>query len=147
MLITLSEPLKAGYSWGIQAMAWGGFAFLSLLIYMWIQHKESFLLLSPSGIVLILFWLASMAGIMKFSQRIVADNQSIAVVSWLGKREIKWEEIQQIKIRKHFADMAICGADKKITVTAPTNWRGRDAQKLWGYLNTQVEERDIEVLG
>ncbi|MCB9079629.1 MAG: PH domain-containing protein [Anaerolineaceae bacterium] len=147
MLNTLSEPLKVGYSWGIQVMAWSGFVFLSGLFFMWVQQKESFWLLSSFDIVLVLLWLASMVGIIKFSQHIVADNQSIAVVSWLGKREIKWEEIQRIKIRKYLADVAICGADKKITVTAPTNWRGRDAQKLWDYLNTQVEERDIEVQG
>ena len=146
IIYAFSEPLKVGYSWIIKGMAWGGFTFSSWLFFMLVR-EEGFSQFFPIGLVPVLFWFASIAGIYKFSQYIIADNHSIAVVGWFGKREIKWEEIERIKVRKHLADMAISGANKKIIITLPTNWRGQDVRELWDYLNTQVEERDIEVLG
>ena len=147
ILSTLSQPLNVGYAWAIQAMAWGGFAFLSWLLFIVVVQEKEIPLFSPLAMVLVLFWLVSVVGIYKFSQRITANNQSIAVVSWFGKQEIRWDEIRQIKIRKYMADMIICGGHKKIIITAATNWRGRDVQALWDYLNVQIEKRVIEVSG
>ncbi len=116
----LSKPLNVGYSWGIQAMAWGGFVFLSWLLFVLVQTEKNSLL-SASNIIGLLFWSVSVASIVKFSQRITADEQSIAVVGWLGKRAVRWEDIKAVKIRYYLADMAIYGIDKKITITSPAH--------------------------
>lgn len=142
---TLTEPLRAGYNWGIKVMAWG-----CLIFSVWVM-RELFKEVSFSSILWLpgAFFVASSFCIYHFSKYVEMSSSAIAVVSWLGRKEMKWSEIQRVKCRYgagRITELIFFNDDKKeLKVTGPVNWYGTNKIKMVDFLEVQIEQHQIEV--
>lgn len=138
---TLAEPLRASYHWSIKVMAWGCLVFSAWV--MWSLFKEG----GISSIMWLpgIFFVAGGFAIYHFSQYVEMSSNAIGVVSWLGRKEMKWSEIQGIKLKGMTELIFLNGDKQKLRVTGPVNWFGGNKEKMIDFLEAQIDQRQIEI--
>ena len=137
--------LYGDYSLWVRVIAWGCFiSMASYILYglVLLQGPHQFDL----SIILWLFPLLVFGfAVFKFSQRVEVTSNTIAVVTWFGRREIKWKDVRHIKYNIHpVSSIEFEGGNDKIIAVGLNFWSKAEREKVMDYITVQIRRLGIE---
>ncbi len=142
----LSELIRVGYRWGVRTAPLSGLVFSIWLAVKIISTSGVF---SPTLLLVGPFFLMSMLNTVGSFRSLEMDSKTVHVSDWLGRREMKWEEIEYIECghsRDTTTMLVFYGCDKQLKMTGPSNWWDTDYRQILEFLEAQAEQHQIKIL-
>lgn len=94
-----------------------------------------------AGIGLFVFCLIGLLTILSYGA-IHADDSGIAMVTPVGRFEMRWEEMERVELGK--SNMVFHGNGKRLMLARPSLWNGPDKGDMIRMIMAKLEERNMK---
>jgi len=85
-------------------------------------------------------------GMLAFPSTVEVDREGIThILPFLGRHQIRWDEIKRIEYTPRLEWLVFYGNGKCLPVTGPSRWSKRTGTEVWAFLQAQIEQRGIDV--
>lgn len=145
-VMTDSETICVSYNGWMQIFPW---SIVGFLIWATVKFINAYGFSSPILLVLGIFLIWSVVRAIKQPRGFDIDNNSVAIVGWFWKRELKWDEIASIQYLQSRKGLDGIGFVKKgkgiIFFKGSSNWWDTDYKRVLEMLEYTAAQHNIRV--